>query len=510
MIEAPSTMPALSPSSGSESLVRMPEAEISGANLVRGVARRPAQVAVVPVRSPYTGELLGSVPDSTASEVAEVVAGAADAAPGWGRLPIKERTAPLFRFRELVLERIDELAHSAARECGKTPAEARAGIQKGIEVVEYALSLQNLDAGGALEVSSGVRCEIRREPLGVVAGVTPFNFPAMVPMWMFPIAVTLGNAFVLKPSEKVPFTADLLGELMAQAGYPPGVFSIVHGGRGAVDALIDHPEVQALGFVGSSKVARHVYARGAERGKRVLALGGAKNTMILAPDADPELAVSGIVASFTGCAGQRCMAGSLLVAVGDCEALIEGIVASASAIRLGRDMGAIIDAAALSRLERAITRGVEDGAVLRLDGRNPQPPPGYERGHWLAPTILDRVAPLSFCATEELFGPVLSIVRVPSLQAALQIEHASPYGNATSVFTQSGAVARSVSDAAHSGMIGVNIGVPVPREPFSFGGTKGSRFGHGDITGMGGVELWTKLKKVTSKWATASDGSWMS
>jgi malonate-semialdehyde dehydrogenase (acetylating)/methylmalonate-semialdehyde dehydrogenase len=493
-----------------ESLLRVPDAPIEGANLVRGVAQRPRGARFIDVECPYTGAVLGSVPDSDARAIDDVVAGAVDAARGWGALPIKERTAPLFRLRQLVLDRLDQLGLSAARECGKTLAEARAGVLKGVEVVEYALSLQNLDAGGSLEVSAGVRCEVRREPLGVVAGITPFNFPAMVPMWLFPIAITLGNAFVLKPSDKVPLTACLLGELMREAGYPPGVFSLVHGGSGAVDALIEHPDVAAYGFVGSSKVAQRVYARAADRGKRALALGGAKNSMILAPDADPELAVSGIVASFTGCAGQRCMAGSLLVAVGDCEALIDAIVREAGALRLGADMGAIIDAPAVLRLEHAIERGVAEGARLLLDGRRPQPPRGCERGHWLAPTILDAVESGSFCATEELFGPVLSVVRVANLQAALEIERMSPYGNAISVFTQSGAVARTVSDQAQSGMVGINIGVPVPREPFSFGGTKGSRFGHGDITGIGGVELWTKQKKVTAKWSKASDGSWMS
>ncbi|HKU45077.1 MAG TPA: aldehyde dehydrogenase family protein, partial [Polyangiales bacterium] len=395
------------------------------------------------------------------------------------------------------------------REAGKTVAEARAGVEKGIEVVEYALALQNLDAGGTLEVSRGVRCELRREPLGVVAGITPFNFPAMVPMWMFPIAITLGNAFVLKPSEKVPLTSLMLAELMREAVYPPGVFSLVHGRAAAVDALLEHPGVAAYGFVGSSKVAQRVYARAAQLGKRVLALGGAKNTMILAPDADPQLAAQGVVASFTGCAGQRCMAGSVLVAIGACDALIDRIVEGAAALRLGPDMGAIIDDSAVSRLRDAVTRAVNDGARLRLDGRSPVPPAGYAGGSWFGPTVLDAVDPSSPCATEELFGPVLSILRVPSLQAALDIERASPYGNATSVFTQSGALARAVADAAESGMIGINVGVPVPREPFSFGGTKRSRFGHGDITGQGGVELWSKLKKITSKWGT-SDGSWMS
>jgi malonate-semialdehyde dehydrogenase (acetylating)/methylmalonate-semialdehyde dehydrogenase len=468
----------------------------------------------VAVHSPHDGSLLGSVPDSTASEVDAVVASASAATRGWAALPIKERSQPLYRFRELMLQHMDELSNSAARESGKLVAEGRAGVQKGLEVVEYALSLQNLDAGGSLEVSAGVRCEERREPLGVVAGITPFNFPAMVPLWMFPIAVTLGNAFVLKPSEKVPLTSCRMAELMDEAGFPAGVFNVVHGGRTAVDALVDHPDVSAYAFVGSSKVAQMVYARAASLGKRVLALGGAKNTMILVPDASPELSVSGVVASFTGCAGQRCMAGSVLAAVGDCDALIDAIVAAAGRIQLGRDMGAIIDAASLERLERAIARGSSEGATLRLDGRRPTPPRGCERGHWLAPTILDHVAPGSFCAREELFGPVLSIVRVPTLEAALELERASPYGNATSVFTQSGAVARLVSERATSGMVGVNVGVPVPREPFSFGGTKRSRFGHGDITGMGGVELWTHLKKVTTKWAKVegggSHGSWMS
>jgi len=487
---------------------RMLGAPRAVANLGRGVPR--SSTSYVTVASPYTGRVLGSVPDSDASEVDAIVRGAAEAAREWGQVPIKERTLPLFRFRELVLERLEDLAHSAASESGKTVAEGRAGVLKGVEVIEYALSLQNLDAGGSLEVSGGVRCEVRREPLGVVAGITPFNFPAMVPMWLFPIAVTLGNAFVLKPSEKVPLTASMLGELMLEARYPAGVFSIVHGGRGTVDRLLDHPDVAAYGFVGSSKVAQHVYARAAQLGKRVLALGGAKNTLILAPDADPALAIGGITASFTGCAGQRCMAGSVLTAVGDCDALIEGIVTAARAIALGRDMGALIDDASVARLEAAIARGVAEGATLRLDGRKPVPPDGCEGGHWLGPTILDHVPADSFCAREELFGPVLSIVRVPTLQAALELERASPYGNATSVFTRSGAVARMVSDGATSGMIGINIGVPVPREPFSFGGTKGSRFGHGDITGQGALEFWTKLKKVTSKWGPALDGSWMS
>jgi malonate-semialdehyde dehydrogenase (acetylating)/methylmalonate-semialdehyde dehydrogenase len=494
----------------SEPLVRMPAGPLAHDNQV-GARPLPAPgVPRIAVHSPYTGTLLGSVPDSGPEQVDEIVAAALRVSPSWRALTLKERTQPLFRFRQLLLSNLDLLAHSAARECGKTVAEAAAGVEKGIEVVEYALSLQNLDAGASLEVSRGVRCELVREPVGVVAGITPFNFPAMVPLWLFPIAVTLGNTFILKPSEKTPLTAAELARLMHEAGYPEGVFSVVHGSAAAVEALVDHPEVRAYGFVGSSKVAERVYARAASNGKRALALGGAKNTMILAPDADPSLAVQGIVASFTGCAGQRCMAGSVLVAVGTCDDLIAHIIDAARKLRLGTDMGAIIDAAAVARLRAAVDRGVADGAVIALDGREVPPPRGYEGGSWFAPTVLDHVPPKSACARDELFGPVLSIVRVPTIGAALEFEHASPYGNATSIFTQSGAIARHVSQAAESGMIGVNVGVPVPREPFSFGGTKGSRFGHGDITGQGGVELWTHLKKITSKWGSNTDGSWMS
>jgi malonate-semialdehyde dehydrogenase (acetylating)/methylmalonate-semialdehyde dehydrogenase len=492
-------------------LVDLPVQPCLGANFIAGApgTRVTGQGDWIDVQSPYTGQLLGHVPDSTRDELDAAVQAAKRAAVGWAQCSLKERTVPLFRFRELLFQHWTALAHCAAAESGKTVAEARAGLEKGIEVVEYALSLQNLEQGASMEVSRGVRCEVRREPLGVVAGITPFNFPAMVPLWLFPIAVTLGNAFILKPSEKVPFTALRLAELMNEAGYPPGVFSVVHGRSATVQALIDHPDVAAYGFVGSSKVAASVYARAAERGKRMLALGGAKNSLILLPDADPSLAVPGIVASFTGCAGQRCMAGSLLIAVGDCQRMLDEIVAQAQRVRLGSDMGAIIDAAARSRLVQAIEQAESDGAKLCLDGRNQPAPAGYAGGSWLAPTILDAVGPESAAATQELFGPVLSVVRVASLSQALELEAKSPYGNATSVFTQSGAHARQVADRAQSGMIGINVGVPVPREPFSFGGTKSSRFGHGDITGAGGVELWTRLKKVTAKWGQ-SDGSWMS
>jgi malonate-semialdehyde dehydrogenase (acetylating) / methylmalonate-semialdehyde dehydrogenase len=491
-------------------LVELPNPVIEGANLIGGRWVQPADRPAIDVRSPYTGEVIGRVPDSGAEEVAAAVAAAEPAARAWAQVPIKERSAVLFDFRHIVREHLDELAHLAAAEAGKTVDEARAGVLKGIEVLEYALSLQNLDQGGALEVSRGVTCQVRREPLGVVAGIAPFNFPAMVPMWQYPIALALGNAFVLKPSEKVPLTSCRMGDLLQRAGLPAGVFSIVHGRRAAVEALVDHPGIKAYGFVGSSGAAHAVHERAAARGKRALCLGGAKNHLIVVPDADPDLTVEGVVASFTGCAGQRCMAASLLVAVGDVDRILDAVVERAGRIRLGADMGAIIDRDALERLQRDIAQAERDGATLRLDGRRVPAPTGYEGGNWLAPTVIDRATPSMTCATKELFGPVLTIVRVRTLEEALALQGDSEYGNALSVFTTRGAVAQRVVEAAPTGMVGVNIGVPVPREPFSFGGTKASRFGHGDMTGQGGVELWSYLKKVTTKWAAAADANWMS
>jgi malonate-semialdehyde dehydrogenase (acetylating)/methylmalonate-semialdehyde dehydrogenase len=462
------------------------------------------------VKSPYTGAVIGSVGVSDADDVALAVAAASAAFPAWAATPLKERVVPLRRFYELATRFAPEIANTVALESGKTPAEGLAGLQRGLEVVDYALSLPNLDEGAALEVSRGVTCEARREPLGVVVGITPFNFPAMVPMWMFPLALTLGNAFVLKPSERVPLTACRIGELMTEAGYPSGLFSIVHGDRSTVYALLDHPDVRAAAFVGSTPAARSVYVRATSQGKRALCLGGAKNHLIVAPDADESLTVRGVVDSFTGCAGQRCMAGSVLVTVGAGARFVEAIARAASKIQLGPGMGALIDAGAVDRLSKAIARAQQEGAEVVLDGRGAIPPSEYRGGHWLGPTILDRVRPEMECAGTELFGPVLSVIRVDSLDEALALDRRTPFGNATSIFTSSGAAARYVAERATSGMIGVNVGVPVPRDPFSFGGTKESRFGQGDITGPGALELWTHLKKITTRWAPSPDASWMS
>jgi len=491
-------------------LVDVPAARRRCENLVAGRWQRAAGGASRVLTSPYTGAVVGEVELSAAADVDAAVAGAAAAFAGWRAVPIKERTRPLFRFRELVLARLDELANLAALEAGKTRAEARAGLEKGLEVVEFALALQNLDDGASLEVSRGVTCELRREPLGVVAGITPFNFPGMVPLWMFPIAVTVGNCFILKPSEKVPMTASRLGELMLEAGFPPGVFSIVNGDKEAAVALAEHPGVSALAFVGSTPAARALYERATALGKRALCLGGAKNHIIVVPDADPAVTVRGVVDSFTGCAGQRCMASSVLVAVGPVDDLVQKIADEAARIAPGQAMGAIIDAAARDRIVGAIDRAQAEGAAILVDGRRPAAPAGYEGGNWLAPTVIDRARPEMECARSELFGPVLTVVRVATLEEALALEGKSPYGNATSVFTTSGAVARAVAERAESGMVGVNVGVPVPREPFSFGGTKQSKFGHGDITGRPAVEFWSRLKKITTKWTLQRDAGWMS
>jgi malonate-semialdehyde dehydrogenase (acetylating)/methylmalonate-semialdehyde dehydrogenase len=496
-------------------LLSFPNAVHDCRNLVGGTWLPSARgaVASIAVESPYDGRVIGQVAVSDAADVAAAVAAAQRAFPAWAATPVKERVVPLRRFHDLVTAHGADLANTVALESGKTPAEALAGIQRGLEVVDFALSLPNLDDGAALEVSRGVTCEARREPLGVVAGITPFNFPAMVPMWMFPIALTLGNAFVLKPSEKVPLAACRIGELMIEAGYAPGIFSVVHGDRSTVNALVDHPDVRAVGFVGSTPVARAVYGRATALGKRALCLGGAKNHLIVAPDADEALTVRGVVDSFTGCAGQRCMAGSVLVVVGNASRFVDAIVKAASHIKLGVDkagMGALIDAAAKGRLERAIAKASAEGAEVVLDGRTARPPQEYEGGHWLGPTILDHVRPTMECARAELFGPVLTVIRVDSLDEALALDRATPYGNATSIFTSSGAAARYVVKNATSGMIGVNVGVPVPRDPFSFGGTKESRFGQGDITGPGAIDLWSQLKKITTRWAASPDASWTS
>jgi malonate-semialdehyde dehydrogenase (acetylating)/methylmalonate-semialdehyde dehydrogenase len=375
--------------------------------------------------------------------------------------------------------------------------------------LEFASSFPQVYEQEKLEVSAGVDCEYKRCPLGVVLSITPFNFPAMVPMWTIPIAIGCGNAFILKPSEQVPITSVRLGELFREAGLPDGVYNVVHGKQATTELLIDHPGIKAISFVGSTKVARIVHQRASALGKRVLALGGAKNHLVVVPDADPEMTAKNVVASAMGCAGQRCMAASVLILVGKTDHILNSIVEEAAKIRPGVDMGSVISNTARERIEGYITRAEKAGNIILVDGRGAIVPE-KENGSYVGPTLIDGVVPGSESACDEIFGPVLSIIKVNTLDEAIAIENSNPYGNAASIYTTTGSVARYFSERASSGMVGINIGVPVPREPFSFGGWNDSKFGHGDITGMDGVRFWTKLKKITTKWSASAARNWMS
>lgn len=488
---------------------KLPEKTVLCHNLIQGQWVK-GEAGSQEIHSPHSGKKIGEISLPSAKQVDQAVQAAARAQREWGRLPIKERSKILFQFRENLLNDQDEISHLKSSESGKTFAEAKAGLMKGIEVLEFALAIQNLDLGGRVEVSRGVSCEYRREPLGVVASITPFNFPAMVPMWTIPIAIALGNAYVWKPSDKTPLTALRIADAFRKAGLPDGILTVLHGGGETVEAIIDHPLVKAVGFVGSTKIAKLVYERATRQGKRALALGGAKNHIVLLPDANLELSGPGISDSFTGCAGQRCMAASVLLAVGDVGGHIERVVQRAGSLRLGEEMGAIITKAQVEFLRAAIERAEKAGAKVLLDGRKAKAPAGFEGGNWLGPTILDHVAPGSEAAVNELFGPILSIVRCKDISRALEIEASSDYGNACSVFTSSGPQAERVAREATAGMVGVNVGVPVPREPFSFGGINASKFGHGDITGHHSLDFWSNVKKITTKWETQTDSTWMS
>lgn len=462
------------------------------------------------VISPYNGKKIGEVSLPSLDQINNALRAAETAQLDWAKTPMKERARILFNFRNILNRDLEKIAHLKASESGKTFEEGKAGLMKGIEVLEYALSLQNSDIGGRMEVSRGVSCEYRRIPLGVVVNITPFNFPAMVPMWTIPICLALGNAYVWKPSDKTPLTSIEIANALKEAGLPDGLFTILHGGAETVNAIIDAPEVKAVGFVGSTKIARMVYTRATSLGKRALCMGGAKNHIVLLPDANPDLSGVGISDSFTGCAGQRCMAASVLLAVGDVDKHIERIKERASSLKIGMDMGAIITKAQKEFLIDAIARAEKNGAKILLDGRKAQAPSGMEEGNWLGPTILDHITAGSEAQTVELFGPILSIIRCKDITEAMKIQNSSEYGNACSVFTNSGALSERVIRDAKAGMVGVNVGVPVPREPFSFGGIAASKFGHGDITGDHSLDFWSDVKKVTTKWEKQNDSNWMS
>lgn len=459
--------------------------------------------------SPLDGRLLARMGCSTPADLDAAVAAAQHAFPGWSRTPVKERVQVFFRYKYLLERHLDELATLISEENGKTRSEGIAEIEKCIELTEFATSLPQLVAGEVLEVSKGVECRTERIPVGVVASIVPFNFPAMVPNWTIPNALALGNCMIIKPSEKVPLTLQRIAMLLREAGLPDGVFNIVNGDSEIVGAICDHPGIEAVSFVGSTRVARLVYQRATQQLKRCLALGGAKNHLLVLPDAQPEMTAQNVAASMSGCAGQRCMAASAMVAVGNVDAIIDRICAEARKIVPGQNLGAVIDKAAKQRIERYITEAEDQGAFVLVDGRG-YTVAGREGGTYVGPTVIDHVRPEMAIAREEVFGPVISILRVKTLDEAIAIENASPYGNAASVFTQNGALARYVIDRASAGMIGVNVGVPVPREPFSFGGWNESKFGVGDITGKSSIEFWTRLKKSTVKWNPGAAINWMS
>jgi malonate-semialdehyde dehydrogenase (acetylating)/methylmalonate-semialdehyde dehydrogenase len=461
------------------------------------------------VYSPLDGSLLAEMPCSTAADLDAAVTAAKTAFPRWSRTPIKERVQVFFRYKYLLEQHLEELAALVSEENGKTRSEAVAEIEKCIELTEFATSLPQLLGGEVLEVSKGVECRLDQVPLGVVASIVPFNFPAMVPNWTIPNALALGNCMVIKPSEKVPLTLARLALLLREAGLPDGVLNIVNGDAAIVEAICDHPGIDAVSFVGSTKVAKIVYRRATQQLKRCLALGGAKNHLLVLSDAQPEMTAQNVAASMSGCAGQRCMAASAMVAVGPVDAIIDRICTEARRIVPGENLGAVIDKTAKERIERYITEAEAQGAKILVDGRG-YTVPGKEGGTYVGPTVIDWVRPDMAVAKEEIFGPVISIMRVNSLDEALAIENASPYGNAASVFTQNGSYARYVIEHASAGMVGVNVGVPVPREPFSFGGWNESKFGVGDITGKSSIAFFTKLRKSTIKWNPEAGTNWMS
>ena len=478
-------------------------------NYINGQFVQPSTPKTLNVISPLDGSFLSTVPLSSAKDLDDAVKAAQAAFPAWSKTPIKERVQVFFRYKALLEKNLKELAELCSEENGKTYGESVAEIEKCIELTEFATSLPQLVQGELLEVSKGVECRTEHVPLGVVASIVPFNFPSMVPNWTIPNAIALGNCMIIKPSEKVPLSCGRLAELLKEAGLPDGVFNVVHGDVDIVNAICDHPNIEAVSFVGSTKVAKIVYQRATSNYKRCLSLGGAKNHLMVLPDAIPDMTAQNVAASMSGCAGQRCMAASAMIGVGNIDAIVAKICDEARKIIPGQNLGAVINKESQDRIESYITQAEKDGAKILVDGRNTKVA-GKENGTYVGPTVIDYVTPSMSVATEEIFGPVISIMRTNTVDEALAIENANPYGNAASVFTQNGGMARYIIDKASAGMIGVNVGVPVPREPFSFGGWNDSKFGVGDITGKSSIEFWTKLKKSTIKWNAEAGVNWMS
>lgn len=464
------------------------------------------------VFNPSSGKPIAKVPLCGANEVERVVQAADEAFPAWAETPVVERARVMFRFRDLLIRYTEELAQIVTREHGKTRAEANASVQRGIEMVEFACGIPSLIMGQCVQnIASKVDCETIRHPLGPCIGITPFNFPVMVPLWMIPVALTCGNTFILKPSEKVPLSAVRLGELLMEAGLPDGVFNIVHGDRECVEALLAHPRVAAVSFVGSTPVARSIYERGTRQGKRVQAAGGAKNHLIIMPDADLDQVAGAVMNSAFGCAGERCMAGSIALPVGKIgEALVTRLCRAAEALKVGPtdtaaavDMGPVITREHRARVANYLDVAKQEGATVVLDGRQRR---WESEGFLIGPSVVDQVRPGTKLATEEIFGPLLSVVRAETLQEALNLGQQCPYGNGASIFTNSGYAAREFKQRFNAGMIGINVGVPAPMAWFPFTGWNQSFFGDLHMQGTEGVAFYTRQKLTMTRWfASAQD-----
>lgn len=466
------------------------------------------KIASTPVYNPSTGDVIAECPAGGADEVNAAVAAAAAAFPAWRDTPPVERARVFFRYRQLIEQNFDELCRIVSREHGKTHAEARGSIFRGLENVEYACGIPTLLFGDSLKnIARGVDCETINLPLGVCAGITPFNFPAMVPLWMFPTAIACGNTFVLKPSEKVPLSAVFLGQLLEQAGLPKGVFNIVHGGRPAVDALLAHPQVKAVSFVGSTPIAKYIWETGTKHGKRVQANGGAKNYIVVMPDADIGKTVENLATAAFGCAGERCMAGSTAITVGGAASrLLPDLVTAARAIKVGPtdrpaqpDMGPVITAAHRDRILGLLASGEKEGAKLIADGRGVKIADA-PRGFYLGATIVDGVQANMTLAREEVFGPVLNVMHLDDLDAAIAQANRSAFGNGAAIFTNNGRAAREFTMRVKAGMVGVNVGVPATMAMFPFTGWDDSFYGDLHIQGKESIQFYTQQKVVSTRW----------
>lgn len=466
-----------------------------------------------PIFDPSKGENVARVDFASDIVVDEAISSAKRTYTDWANLPVTKRASILFEFRHLLAQHTDDLARIITREHGKVISDAIGEVSRGLEVVDYACGITELLKGEFSEnVSTGIDVTSSRQPLGVVAGITPFNFPAMVPLWMIPVAIACGNSFVLKPSEKDPSASVFLAKLLSDSGLPDGVLNVVHGDSSVVERIIASPSVDAVSFVGSTPVARQIYAKAAQVGKRVQALGGAKNHMVVLPDADMDQAADAAVSAAFGSAGERCMSISVLVAVAGCgDELLEKIKSRMETLRVGpgldadSEMGPLVTKAHLDRVVSYLDIGEAEGAKILVDGRK-MSIGGSSQGYWLGPCLLDAVSPDMRVYKDEIFGPVLSIVRVDTLQQAIELINANRYGNGAAIFTSNGSAARRFETSVDAGMVGVNVPIPVPIAPYSFGGRKESIFGDLNIYGAEGVRFYTRAKVVTSRWASGSAG----